>query len=118
MTTPINGMGPDEQRIAPAPKPPRRNPTFGKAALFSVLVLWAVFLLLSTTSIANWAGADLTRSVAGYGSFVAGITLSIISLVKGERRVLAIVTLCLVVVSPALFMMLAMLVWFAYSLSM
>lgn len=116
MTDPADGT--NWQAVVQPASPAQRKAVFGKAALFTVLGLWLIFMLTLTVGFLYGPFGTALGNIAGYGSFICGITLSIISLVKKERRVYAIVTLCLVVAGPALFMLVAMLFWFVYSLSL
>ncbi len=91
----------------------------GRAALITVLACWAVFLFLKLGGGLVPGGFDgIIANIVVIGSYVAGVTLAIISLVRREPRKLAITTLVLLLAGPLLLFLLAMLVWFGYGLGM
>jgi len=74
-----------------------KKPLWGRAALLSVLGA----VLLSYVGVASNVLPDAGWAVVLLLGQAAGVTLAIVSLAKGEKRILAIVTLCLVLVVPA-----------------
>lgn len=99
--------------------PPRPYPRLGRAALITVLVMWVLFLFFTFSGgLIDRGFAGPAVPVLGVASYVVGAGLAIASLVRGERRRPAIITLCLLVGGPVLFFALGLLVWFSYGMGL
>ncbi len=100
-------------------QPSTRRAPFGRAALITVLACWAVFLFI------NFGGGlfphgfrSTIAPLFGFGSYIGGVALAIVSFVRREPKKLAIITLAVLLASPALMFLLATLVWFGYGLGL
>ncbi|PRB14446.1 hypothetical protein [Microbacterium sp. MYb62] len=98
-------------------KPLGPRPRLGRAALITVVAMWALVLFFTFSGgLVGGAFASVAARVLGVGSYLIGAGLAIASLVRRERKRPAIVTLCLLIGGPVLFFALGMMVWFTYGL--
>lgn len=86
----------------------RGTPVAGLISLGWVVFCWLLFMVLMET---NPFGYEITDTLLGYialGGYLGGITAVIISFVRGERRMFAVITIILLVLSPVFFFGLVM----------
>lgn len=87
----------------------RKKPVWGRTALISMLGA----VLLSYVGVASNTLPGETWALVLLIGVTAGIVLAIVSLVKGEKRPLAVVTLSLALVLP-LFLVVGFVVYFTF----
>ncbi|MEB4615847.1 hypothetical protein [Leucobacter sp. M11] len=97
------------------PLPPLRTPPrLGRIALILVFAGFLSFFVMNAFSVpSQLLGPVLGKAMAAL-AFLAALVLAVLSLLRGERRPMAVWTLVLLIGAPVVVFLVATLVWWGY----